>query len=1170
MRSFLNKMFTSAKTAVQGIGAINFKVNLRPLFQRKKTQLYGVWKRFLKQIPGTFRSLLKGHKNAFLVIGGVLSGKTELIRRFTDGERDIYPFEVAYTPSAELQCYLSGSYVVQELSWGIIEDRSVEVRQQLSYLWQRLYRRVSPIIVVVFNPMEWESEEQQKVSQHARTIAQKLTLLSHIIKEPVKVRVVLTHLDDEEGFVVLRRVLCKHGISLHMALDSASVEDPLHDIYDNLSLVLLNSSAEEYLKVLAFLKKWPSLFKGIEQFISTLKPSGAEKKMMSLETLFLSPSLEEDREHPFSCVNPVTTPMLMRTYLFKHQVACLSLLLTCGLFLGSKYIYEKREIAVVEKEVATLERYQSPEFLIDSPKALKFLTSKGFCDWKLGGLPSFFYYPHMKLKQEFMKYSGAYVLAPALRRALMESDSEVKVIYLLSLMEARHNNRLGLLVSENVEEWSEVVGIPADYIASYIALASDNAATGIVSAFDQLEMLFPAHPLTNYRRWWQCLDHLTQALAKPQIVASTLKDLRSEAAELLVPLKKLKEHKLLPFICKLLSEESSGNLGGFFSQRIEVIQTLRENSEALEGCLSLVCRGDDELGIMAEEMTLLNFLAALKELLYSEDVANHHTYHFLLSNRTFSFQTESWHQLMVRMHARDAFQQYLLSHHDVDSKIFFREVRDVLDVELPYLSHDFPLFGPKRHIEGIYTQTAYMHHLMPVVDMLGAIVASPLLDVESKQQLNKYILGGIENYAREYKKHYQELFMSFALQTTSLEEVENFLSSVVEPLSSFTQFLQLVSHNVKIPLKETSLLQPLKIFSDFSFLENLLAVDDSKPTPWSCYQEILRDLLVDLTIPRKGSEADLLGSYLTPVARVSLEMLTQSSESYLKKTSAWLGKQAVPSKYHSFFMQPILKVYELGLRDLKIGLEAAWVEECHPLLCAIADKFPFHRDGEDVATVEEIERVFHPEREVWQRIHQVIASVSKQRIGKWEPLDAGLLALDSEIYAAANRHSEVSGLLWDSQGQAKALELRVQTVPLESGLAQPLLQVLSYLIVDQQSIFNMNQHPAWEKIKLEWWKPSKTHVGVELLNVATKAKSYSDIKREGTLWSFFQLLQGGESREDSVWRWSLGDEVIASEAYFRFETDPWHLLQIESFKANHGGRCGIDKHIDHTSLVGKR
>lgn len=1170
MLSFFKKILTFGKSIVQRIGAINFRVDLKPLFQRKKTQLYGVWKRFLKQIPGTFRPLLKGHKNAFLVLGEVSSGKTELIRRFTERERDIYPFEVTYTPSAELQCYLSGSYVVQELSWDTIEDRSVEVRQQLSYLWQRVYKRVSPIVVVTFNPQQWD--DQQRVCQHARTIVQKLALLSHIIKEPVKVRVVITHLDGEEGFVVLRRVLSRHGISLHVAVEGASVVDPLNSVTDMLSLVLLNSTAEEYMKVLGFLKRWPTLFKGIEQLISTLKPSGAEKKMVSLERLFLSPSLEEDREHPFSCANPTTTPLLMRSYLFKHQVACLSLLLVSGLFLGSKYLYEKREMAAIEKEVAILERYQSPELLVDSSQTLKLLTSKGFCDLRLGGLPSFFYYPHVRLKQEFMKHSSTYVLAPALRRALMESDSEVKVIYLLSLMEARQHNRLGVLISENIEEWAKVVGLPDDYIASYIALADDGVATTVVEAFDQLEALFPPHPLTDYRKWWHCLDHLTQAVAKPHILETTLRELRAEASELLIPLQKLKEHKLLPFICKLLSEESPEKLGGFFRQRIAVIQTLRDNSVALEECLSLVCRGEVERGVVDKEMSLSQFLVRLKERLYSEDPASHHTYHFLLAGRTFSFETEGWHQLLVRMQARESVNRYLLSNHEVDGKLFFIGMTEVLDVELPYLSHDFPLFGGRRHIDGIYTQAAYMKQLVPVVDTLTAVMASPLLEMESKQQLNKFVLSGVESYAREYKKHYQELFTTFALQTSSLEEVESFLSRVVEPLSSFTQFLQLVSHNIKIPTKESSLLQPLKIFSDFSFLEGLIAVDESKPTPWHFYQEILRDVLADLSMSGDSHGEELLERYLTPVARVSLEMLTQSSESYLKKTTTWLSKQGVPGKYHSFFLQPILKVYELGLRDLKIGLEAAWAEECHPLMCAIADKFPFHASGEEVATVEEIENVFHPAKEVWQRIHRVVMAVSKQRNGKWEPLDAGLLALDNEIYAATNRYCEVSGLLWDSQGNPKALELRVQTVPSESiALAQHQLPVLSYLIVDQQSIFNMNQHPTWEKIRMEWWKPSKTHVGVELLNVATKAKSYSDMKREGMLWSFFHVLQRGEVHDGTVWRWSLGDDVMASEAYFRFETDPWQLLQIAPFKMHHGGeRCGSYKHVEHISLVGKR
>ncbi len=194
------------------------KLNLRFSSFGKKAYLSRVWGKFLHQIPPTYRRFIQSYPRHFIVIGGERSGKSQLIQKFIDQERDIYSFETSYTANPDIQFYLGQRYILQEIAWSLIEDRSIRAKKQLSNLWRQLYSHRDPVFVITFNPLLWENSDAEQINHYARLLLNKITLLSHLIDKPIQVRVALTHMDTIGGYSELLRILHMYDASLDVPL----------------------------------------------------------------------------------------------------------------------------------------------------------------------------------------------------------------------------------------------------------------------------------------------------------------------------------------------------------------------------------------------------------------------------------------------------------------------------------------------------------------------------------------------------------------------------------------------------------------------------------------------------------------------------------------------------------------------------------------------------------------------------------------------------------------------------------------------------------------------------------------------------------------------------------------------------------------------------------------
>ncbi len=1090
----------------------------------KKLKLYRIWKRFLRQIPPTFRHFIRSYPSHFIVMGDLQSGKSQLIQKFIDRERDVYSFETMLTAEPEIQFYLGQRYILQEIAWSIIEDRGIRVKKELSRLWRHLYRDRDPTVVITYNTAFWEKADSEKINHHARLLLNKISLLSHLIDKPITIRIALTHIDRMEGYTEFLKVLRIHGVSLDIPLafyDDKTLKDTFESYEKYLPLVLKNCSAEEYLRALRFLKKLPDLSFSIDQFFRSLMQKEFEKKLVTLDKAFFISNQEIDiASDVFDCNPSVTPSVFIKRHYFKHQMASACLALLGCSYLGGMAFSQKQQLVEIRQKISLLEKYQSAEHLEKVLPALQPLVKIASSQPWISSLPPLFYSSYHHLIHDFIEYSKDYVLPPTFQRILLKKQSEIEMVYFLGLAKASRNNKLAALISENSEEWAQMLNLPHDFVKSYVTLCTKPEQ--VKTYLDNFNTLYVSTPLTDNLPWIHFFNHVKKVTESPLLLETHLSELQQEADKLGSILEKLKNHSLTPFVAKILLEDEELKTQKNFLPKIQLLQTLRENHETLENFIKQIQQTNVVMPSYGH-LNLVEFISVLDTLL-SNNLQPSSSYHFILAGQPWFFESSAWNKAVVNFQAKKIVDDYIGKNRDSEGKVFFKNVGDLFDLDLSYLEEMFPFFKGKT-IPAYFTQSSYTTCVFSAAEKLSKLGDS--LDPNIKNDLNKFVVAEVEGYARAYKDHYCEVLNLFNTHPDSFEETKKVVTHITEPLSHFTRFLQTLKTHLKLPISESLVLNPMHHLAEFQFFDSLLPQEADKPGQLFNYQTILKEMVETLKT--------------SPLAKFSLANLTHQENSYLTQVETWLVQAEVPVKYHPFFLNPVRWMHEFGLKDLEISIQHEWENECGPAIASLFSKFPFDPSSAEVAGLEEVKSLLHPTSPLWQKVEQILGWVSQKNNGKWLPLYTSVLKLDETIYTTMNTVAKTAHLLWDEKGNPRPLQLKVKTVPFKKPSSNK-LPILSYLITKGQSLFNINQRPEWETLTIHWWEQDDISIGLELMEGETKKRTYQNIKIEKQPWNFFQLLKQARQKDDHVWQWNLSGNADHEFALY-FQENPWLILK---------------------------
>lgn len=1118
--------------------------------EKKITSYYflRIWKKFTKQIPREFRSITKKHQQ-FILLGSPHSGKSELTRSLVEQSQNIYPFEVEYTKNEDLHLFLGPNQVIQEFSFETIKDRTIKLRKAIIRLWKHQFSKNPPIVIIAHNCWLDTSTNVREVNKFARLIGGKLSLISELSSTPIKVRVSLTHMDKIKGFLEFAWFLKQHNLKFEIPLtndfQNNILMDTLSDFREKyLSLILTSSSAEEYQTILDFFSELPKLFPLIEEFLRVLA-IGNLSNNIELEQLTFSSNQEPYTSFAsFGWKQTNGRSIFFRHPMLKHQIAAAGIALVGFSLIINNYARDAHQIALYRKGIDSLIFSQSKMFMDKLLPEIEKVNTFRPQECYLPFLPRFFKKDLREANHSLSSRIHKHIFQPALNNFILERNSEIKTIYMLGLIHASKDNKLGQHILENINSWASALSLDEKLIRAYIQSRTDSRVIPI--SIEHCSSFSPSTPLSDLRPWLLFMREYQSIINQPVFTGHNFDFLRQTTSDFLSQLRMLKGDPHAFAISSLLEETNSTSLQGF-EKNIKALRWLERKQDSLEKFLLAIYQSSPPIPEVAD-LNISQFFVKIKEiakLTLDENLP----FTFDIEDELFKFETKDWNNLAATHVIERMIKRYTVANRDTQGNIFFNHTPDIQTLEMRSHRSEFPYFPEPVIIEGRFTRDAFEKNVRNTCESIFGLLEEMPIIPEDRQRLVTFITEEVISYAKEYQENYESLYAACNIKTRTLEEVRDLLTKIISPTSNFEHFLNTIKHHTSVfsetlPESEKNL-SILNEINHFDFLLPFLKKEPGKISPFQKYQEMIQKVLNELTMAQSSSmPPSPLTSFLSPAGNISLGILKNDPLSYVNQIKDTLTENGVPEDYHFLFLSPISRIHAIGIHDLKVGIQKLWTAKIHPDIELLFQKRPFNPHGEDLATLEEVTKLTNPKNEFYRIIEDIISPLSDTNQGVWVPKGDTAIQLEGEIYSTFNRLAKISRSLWDSQGNYKPLEVIVQSLPFEPKKNLYPAPIISYLVSGSETLYNFNQNPQWLPLKIEWWKQDNSTVVMELIN-KNESRSYRGEKVTNTLWSFFELLRKAKKQADSVWEWELangfGDDM--SQISLEFKQNPWEIFQ---------------------------
>lgn len=327
--------------------------------------LVSIWKKFKKHIPGEFRRSILLYQPV-VVFGESGSGKSLLIDNYTDWKGQSYQFYPSYTTETDLQIYLGSQVLAQEVPASLLNDTSKNARNACINLWKRFFKKRSPLIIVTLKASALNSVTPEALRRQAQMIRGKINIISKLRGKPVDIRVVLTHMDQVDGYTSFASFLSENHIPLEINLKGMDLENELKhclEPYEKyLSLALTRSSSKDYKKMLQFSIEVPNTLSALSVFLRTLieyDPLGHQPK---LDELYLISNMDENKiSNPFRSEWPREILSALKTNLKRHKVACACVIAAVVGYFLLNYVYEKEKWGQTKSSLTSFQA--SPSYM---------------------------------------------------------------------------------------------------------------------------------------------------------------------------------------------------------------------------------------------------------------------------------------------------------------------------------------------------------------------------------------------------------------------------------------------------------------------------------------------------------------------------------------------------------------------------------------------------------------------------------------------------------------------------------------------------------------------------------------------------------------------------------------------------------------------------------------
>lgn len=1137
-----------------------------------------IWVHFWRRVPVALRWQIRRYP-VYVVLGDDRSGKSELIRCCAALDIQANRYHPSIVDADYIRIYLGNESIILELSASFLHANTPDHANALLRLWKRLPSNTHLVLTIDAYEMMHGNEQQQNLV--AQALVGKLALFGELNQRPVPYSLVLTHMDRIHGFRSLLAFVDENNFDLSVRLTAS---DPIANFSQGLDYYaqysaspLLHCDTRSFVEILNFMSSIKEILATL-QGLMHLALTQNSMTTSDLRKVCLISNVAGESQHQLTTNNPFIQEAVKERLLDRlngsHLRIAASIALVATLYQGFSFWSERTTLIraaelINEMPAITLNSYA--EIIHPTFKRLYLtLRTENLMRRDIGD-QHFKFYPEQanRIRREIAKTIRTSYLLPRLNLAQHQDRVYSRTINLLAILHASTQNELGQFYVDDLDpDPNETQSLPQEVVTDYIAFNNDPNASDLVELESKPYGIVSAINATGYTlRITQMLSSLDDMADDPYIDPEKLENLKSVARVLLTRIER--QHAIPYFDEKRQWLTQHGHVSPETIHEWERFPLESQIRSALvREALQLLVTTEVEASDVPMNFNLLlkriqETIEDNKKLIAANKMG---VIDVQLANELFQFDTDKWLTLTLRSKIYELLNAYYLQSVSTPGWIFFEPRDHVARVALGYSTDESGVLINNAQVDLRLTREGYEENVKPAIESMSSLIDIIPLQPEDRQRFLDFFVRNLSAYAGHYANAYWGFFRSIIIRIENPDQLITYLKELQRPGSAFVQNLVRVKENVLLDLPQSPNYQPMRDrLEDFVFLKKLMAEQAGTYPELARYLGIvagLYDALISdepppIPISDKQAQASQgLKSILTPLGRVSFDMLTGADGSPLRLTEGWLRDLSIPESWRGPFLAPMLKVREMGRNDVDRIVSRQWAQLWDQQVLPLLSQFPFDSTRGGTApelAPEALNAIFHPVNgSFWLEIRRIFGVLFVIQDGKWSvrPEVARAFRLPDNMDDRLNAVSDLTLELWDKEGLPKPMNFKVKVdmipeiKPMANANDQTIRPSLVYLRSGSASALGFNQKSIWQDISMEWWPKGTANVGIEFESIDEKAKKYASLEVSDSRWPLLKLLAQA-NRAGLSYRWSvslLDNPNEKLNAGFAFRRDPFEFF----------------------------